>query len=115
MQFLICVVLLIGHWIFTTKIQAVSAFLGALVAFLPNLVWAKIVFQFKGAKQARKIVQSFYIGEAIKLGLSAGLFSWVFLTYPVFPGVFFISYITVISTYWLAPFLIETKQNRFIK
>ena len=90
---------------------AYSALLGALVAIIPNAVFARRFFQYQGAQVARQIVKSFYVGEGLKIALSMLLFIMVFTIYKVLPLLFFLTYITIIMTHWLAPLLINDQQS----
>jgi len=94
------------------KQNAISALLGGLVAFIPTVLFAKKMFQYHGARAARQIVKSFYIGEFLKITLSVVLFTLVFKLYEVTPLTFFLTYIAVVMTYWLAPLIIDHKQKR---
>lgn len=91
--------------------EGVSALLGGLVAFLPYLVFANKIFKYQGARAARQIVKSFYIGEFLKIISSIVLFALVFILYKVAPLAFFSTYIAVVMTHWFAPLLIDNKQN----
>lgn len=81
-----------GLFWFRTSHEAFSALWGGLVAILPELVFAVILFRHRGARAARKIVNSFYLGEGVKIVFSVGLFALVFGCFQVEPVVFFISY-----------------------
>jgi len=84
---------------------ALSAMLGALISAVPNAIFAKKLFQYQGARAAKKIVNSFYQGEAIKLFLSIFLFSLVFIFFSVNPLVFFAAYIMTQMVLWFAPLI----------
>ena len=47
-------------------IAALSAALGGIACLVPGLAFAYRAFRFSGARSAKKILQSFYSGEAIK-------------------------------------------------
>jgi ATP synthase protein I len=91
--------------------EAVSALAGGLVALLPAVLFAKKVFQYQGARAAKEIVKSVYLGECLKIIFSVVLFTLVFVFYKVAPLVFFITYIVVVLSHWLAPLLIANKQK----
>jgi ATP synthase protein I len=90
---------------------AISALLGALVALIPSVVFAKKMFQHQGARAARQIVKNFYTGEFFKIILSVILFTLVLKFYKLVPLAFFLAYIAVIMTHWFAPLIINNKQN----
>ncbi|WP_242602014.1 F0F1 ATP synthase subunit I [Legionella yabuuchiae] len=91
---------------------AQSAFLGGLVSVIPNAYFAWKVFQYQGARAARKIVNSLYKGEAIKIFLTLILFALVFVLFSLKPLLFFITYIVVQMVFWFAPIIFDNKQNR---
>lgn len=84
-----------------------SVWLGGLVSIIPNAYFAMKLFRHQGARAARKIVGSFYQGEAVKILLTMVLFILVFLYGHVMPLVFFITYILVQMVFWFAPLLFE--------
>ena len=91
---------------------ALSAFLGGIVCIVPNTYFAINLFKYQGAQSAKKIVNGFYKGEAIKIILSILLFTVVFVWIRITFLVFFLSYILILMTHWFAPLIIVTKQNR---
>ena len=48
--------------------------IGLCIAFIPAFIFAKIFFKKTGASAAKEIVLSFYLGETLKLILTALLF-----------------------------------------
>lgn len=111
-QFGLCLLIpLVLYPVFGERV-ALSSFAGAMVAFLPALLFARTVFQHQGARAAKRIVKSMYLGEGLKLVFTAFLFTLVFVFYKVTPPSFFLTYITVVLSHWLAPLVIVTKQNR---
>jgi ATP synthase protein I len=91
---------------------SMSALLGGMVCFVPNVYFARTLFKYKGARSAKQIVNCFYKGEAVKIGLSMLLFTTVFVWIKITPLAFFGSYILILMTHWFAPLVIVTKQNR---
>lgn len=98
--------------LFYGKDEGISAMLGGLVAIVPTIVFARKMFRFQGARAAKQIVKSFYIGEALKILLTAILFCLVFILYKVAPLAFFLTYIVVLMNYWFAPLIFANKHNR---
>ena len=90
---------------------AISAMLGGLVCIIPNAYFARNVFKYQGARAAKQIVNSFFKGEALKLITSMLLFTAVFVLYRVNPIAFFVSYIMVLMTHWITPWIIVNKQK----
>nr|WP_255666567.1 MULTISPECIES: F0F1 ATP synthase subunit I [unclassified Legionella] len=91
---------------------ASSALLGGMVCIVPNAYFASKLFKYQGARSAKKIVNSFYKGEALKIVISIFLFTAVFLLFKITPLAFFGSYIMILMTHWFAPLIIVNKQNR---
>lgn len=58
-----------------------SALLGGLIAFVPNVYFAMRVGVARYDKTAKEIVRSFYVGESVKLVLTALMF-WAVLRLP---------------------------------
>lgn len=95
---------------FTYGVNAAqSAILGGLVCVIPNAYFANRMFKHQGARAAKQIVSSFYKGEALKIILSIFLFTAVFILCRITPLAFFVSYIAVLMTHWLAPLIITNK------
>lgn len=92
--------------------EALSAILGGLVAVIPSILFARKLFRYQGARAARQIVKSFYIGEALKILSSVILFTLVFVLFKVAPLAFFFTYIMVLMNHWFAPLIFANKQNR---
>ena len=59
-------------------ISAYSLLLGGLICAIPNGYFATKAFQYRGARAAQKIVQAFYVGEAIKILLMCAGFALSF-------------------------------------
>jgi ATP synthase protein I len=89
-----------------------TAILGGLVSIVPNAYFARTLFRYHGAQAAKKIVNSFYKGEALKLFLSIALFALVFKFFNVVPLVFFGVYIVVQMVFWFAPLIFDNNEAR---
>lgn len=88
---------------------ALSVLMGALVCILPSAYFAKRLFRYRGASAAKKIVASAYKGEAIKLVLTALLFTAAFVYVKVIPSLFFIAFVLAQLSLWLAPLFVHHK------
>lgn len=76
--------------------SAISALFGGLAVILPTVVFTGLAFRHAGARNARSIVRSFYLGESLKLVLTAGLLVCVFVWVdPLVPGAVFGSFIAM--------------------
>lgn len=94
--------------VFGGRDAALSALLGGLVCWLPNAYFVWRAFRYQGARLAGDIVKSFYRAEAGKFGLTAALFTLVFVTVPPSnPAFFFGAYVATLFTQWLGPWLLR--------
>ena len=90
-----------------------SAICGGLVAWLPNVYFARKAFRYSGARAAKDILKSFYAGEAGKFVLTAALFAMVFTgVKPLDAPVLFGAFIVTQMVNWFAPLLIKAKPLR---
>lgn len=92
--------------------EAVSAISGGLISIVPSMLFARMLFQHHGAKAARKIVNGFYKGEALKIVLSILMFAIVFNCFSIVPIVFFSMYILVQMIIWFAPIFFVNHQKQ---
>lgn len=89
----------------TGRVGAQSAILGGIVYILPNLCYARKLFQYQGARAAKQIINGFYKGEALKIGLSIVLFTLVFVVFNINPLIFFGAYVGMQMLIWFAPLI----------
>lgn len=88
-----------------------SALLGGVVCIVPTQYFAAKLFKHTGARAAKQIVRSFYVGEAVKMLLSIALFTVIFVNVRLSAGAFFIAFIMVQLTFWLAPWIFRAKRK----
>jgi ATP synthase protein I len=100
-QVLIILIITAGFVIKGDKQQALSAMLGGVAAFVPNLYFALRIHRSAG-QEARKIVNSFYAGESGKLLLTAALFMMIFQISNIQILPLLIGYIAALSVFWFA-------------
>jgi len=94
-------------------IAGYSGFLGGVIAWLPNLYFARKAFRYGGARAARDILKSFYAGEAGKYILTAALFALLFAgVTPLDARAVFAAFILTQMVSWFAPVLIKAKPLR---
>jgi ATP synthase protein I len=67
---------IIGQTVFST-LHAASVLIGGLVALIPQGLMGFWVFKQQGARNARAIARSFFVGEGLKLSITAVLFALV--------------------------------------
>ncbi|MDP3705901.1 MAG: ATP synthase subunit I [Legionellaceae bacterium] len=92
-------------YLFTGCMGAQSAILAGVTYILPNLCYAKKLFQYQGARAAKQILNGFYKGEALKIGLSIVLFTLVFAVFNINPLIFFGVYVGMQMLIWFTPLL----------
>lgn len=88
-QLLVILIIVLSTLLMNGREAGMSAFLGGIIALVPSLLFAKLLFRYRGARAARQIVKNFYLGEFVKLTSSILLFVLVFSTYKVQPMAFF--------------------------
>ncbi|MFT5789999.1 MAG: ATP synthase protein I [Shewanella sp.] len=86
-----------------------SAFLGGVIAVLPNFVFATLAFSHAGASASGKVVQSFFLGEAVKLLLTTVLFAIAFGLLDMAFAPLFATYALGLLIPWTVP--LYFKQN----
>ncbi|MBQ0812629.1 MAG: F0F1 ATP synthase subunit I [Marinobacter sp.] len=100
-------------FLFRGQISGYSALLGGLIFLLPHGYFALKAFRYTGARSAKKIISSFYQGEAGKLILSAILFTVVFKwIQPLDVAALFLTFAIMLVTNWLTPLLVNSSQRR---
>lgn len=82
--------------------EARSALLGGLVGFLPNAYFAVKFGRSDPGKSAKEVVRTFYLGESIKLIITALLFIFVFQLPGIVFMPLFIGFLSVIMVFWFA-------------
>ena len=111
-QSVLTLVLAVFYALVYSKIAALSALIGGITCILPNVVFAVVAFKYQGARSAKKIVQSFYTGEALKLFIAVILFAMVFSLLKIEPVAFFVTYIMVQMCVWFTPWLVNNLYRR---
>ena len=95
------------------NVAGLSALLGGLIAWVPNVYFAIRAFRHRGARLAQKIVRSFYAGAFGKYVLTMAMFAMVFIMVrPLNPLALFIGFILVMAGYWIVPFIVAITQGR---
>ncbi len=87
-------------------IAAVSAAAGGIACLVPNAYFASRAFRYSGARSAMLILNSFYSGQAMKLLLTALIFTLIFIYLkPLNAGALFGGFVLVQSVIWITPWL----------
>jgi ATP synthase protein I len=82
--------------------EAKSALLGGVTAFLPNAYFAAKFGRVDKTKTTKQIVRSFYVGETIKIILTAALFFLIFQLPDIAFIPLFIGFVSVLMVFWFA-------------
>lgn len=98
---------------FFDKEVAVSVLIGGLIFLLPNALFTLMAFMFVGARHQKYVVLSFYLGEVVKLSLTAILFILVFALLDIVPLALLLGFILSTLTQWTASIFLSNK-NRMI-
>ena len=112
-QWVVLLLAAVVLWQWRGTVSGYSGLCGGLIAWLPNLYFARKAFRYSGARAAQAIVHSFYAGEMGKLILTAVLFALTFagvkpLDAPAVFGVFLLTQ----SVSWFAPLLMRTRLSK---
>ena len=88
-----------------------SVLAGGMAYGLPNLVFVWRVFRFVGAKQMNRFVVAFFLGEMMKLLLSAVLFLMIvkYLSVSLLSGL--VGFVGAIVSFWVVCMLHFSKQD----
>lgn len=78
---------------------------GGLSAIIPNALFGAIAFMYAGARANQKVVKSFFLGEGVKILLTALLLSMLFLVTNLAPLWLMSGFITAVFAQWLVPIL----------
>ena len=85
--------------------NAKSVLTGGLVVIIPNIFFALKAFRYAGARSSKKVLESFYSGEKMKIVLMAILLALAFKLLAIEPVSFFTSFCLVMAIPFLTPFL----------
>lgn len=89
----------------------ISALAGGFTAWLPNCYFAFRAFRYRRARNAQRIVRSFYSGVTGKFVLTASLFAVVFVSLePLNAPAVFLGYISVQTMSWIVPLLVSLQK-----
>lgn len=95
-------------WLITQGLYAaVSALCGGFVCLIANMYFVFKAFTKSGARAAREIMKSFYIGEFIKLAIIASLFALIFSWGGVAALPVLITFIAAQLGFWFAPLVVK--------
>lgn len=87
---------------------AVALLSGGMAVYIANLYFVYKAFSKSGARANKQVVRAFYLGESVKIILSAGLVAIAFKLMPGFEVYVLIGYVVILLSQWLAPVIIKT-------
>ena len=87
--------------------SAKSAFLGSMVGIIPNLIFAYKAFKYAGAKNSKKVVESFFSGVKLKMVSMALTLGLTLKFIEIMPGPFFSMFILVMALPLITTFIIK--------
>ncbi|WP_346776934.1 ATP synthase subunit I [Thalassotalea sp. G2M2-11] len=87
--------------------HAYSTLVGGAVAIVPNVVFAYKAFKYAGARAAKQVMNSFFSGVKLKLGLTALLFALAFKFLVLLPVPFFVGFCLVVVMPLLTPLFLN--------
>jgi ATP synthase protein I len=87
---------------------ATSALTGGVIGVVPNIIFAYKAFKYAGASASRKVIDSFFSGVKIKMGITALLFSLAFKFLIILPLPFFGTFCIVMALPLISPFFVNS-------
>jgi ATP synthase protein I len=84
------------------RIAGLSALVGGGISVVASAALAIFGFGAPAGATAERVARMFYVGEAVKLGVTVTLFVVVFLTMRVSFAALFGAYIATLFVYWIA-------------
>lgn len=105
-QVLMAVVVASGFMMVGGWKSAISPLIGGGVALLPNLYFAYKIYLARNL-EAQGVVNAFYVGETVKLILTAALFVMVLQIPSVDFLTLLVGYTAVLSVFWFALFYLR--------
>ena len=88
-----------------------SVIAGGVIGIIPNSVFAYKAFKYAGAKSSKLVVESFFSGVKLKMGITVVLFSLAFkflvLYIEIMPLPFFGMFCLIMAVPLLTPFLFK--------
>lgn len=110
LQAMIVVVVSLGWWI-KGVIEGLSVLLGGMACFLPSLYFAHCLFATTSPRVVKQSMVNFYLGEVIKLVLSAGMVIVIILYISVSIVPFIMGFVGAQLGFWLAALVVKLDLN----
>ena len=100
-QAAVTLIAMLVAWTAAGRLSAYSALLGGGIGTGASLVMALVSFG-RGGMDAQRVLQSFYLGELLKLLLVIGLFIAALRMAKVAPLAMFAAFVATFIVYWMA-------------
>lgn len=84
-----------------SMLAGLSILLGGAISIIPGYLFGRIFLKTTGANTSQKVLNSFYLGEAVKLFAAALLFFLAFQWQALQAALLFIGLITAQLVYWV--------------
>lgn len=104
-QLLVAVILASLWGLFRGYDSFLAASAGGMVCVLPNFFMAFWLFRHQGAQAARRILRSFFLGEAIKFLVTILLFAIALGLLRLEPLPLLVSFIVTQAVFWASPWI----------
>lgn len=111
LQAMIVVVVALGWWWIKGVIEGLSVLLGGMACLLPSLYFAHCLFATTSPPVVKQSMVSFYLGEVIKLALSAGMVIVIILYISVSIVPFIMGFVGAQLGFWLAALVVKLDLN----
>ena len=106
LQALVVIIIAAGWWISGAK-EAFSALLGGAACVIPSFYFARRLFSTTSPRAVKRILVAFYLGELLKLALSAALIVLIVFFIPVAIVPLIVGFVGAQFGFWFAPLLIK--------
>jgi len=87
---------------------AIALLSGGIAVFLANFYFVYKAFSKSGAQASQQVVGAFYLGETVKIVLSAVFLVAGFVFLPGFETYVLVGYVAALLCQWLAPVIVNT-------
>ncbi len=101
-QVLVTGVVALGLYVWFGPREALSALTGGMICVLSGAYLAQAMFRGKPDRSPALLVRAFYVGEAIKLALTALMFLVAIVYMDVDILIVILTYMATLSMYWFA-------------
>ncbi len=101
-QALVTVVAALGMYVWSGPRGALSALTGGMICVLSGAYLALRMFRVKPGRPPALMVRAFYVGEAVKLALTALMFLIAIVYMDVDILIVILTYMAALSMYWFA-------------